>query len=58
MRMTPRQLKLGSLPRDLFSFCELRSNWGITTVDDVKNYHEQIGNAKWGLAVRLVLINP
>src|SRR3954454_7307912 len=29
MRTTPRQLKLGSPPPDLFSFLELRSDWAI-----------------------------
>src|SRR3954466_9709263 len=29
MRMTPRQLKLGSFPRGGFSFCELRSGWAM-----------------------------
>src|SRR6266480_5767058 len=49
MRITPRQLKLGSLPRFYFLFasCDRTEPYEKTDFTGLKGYHEQIGNAKW-----------
>jgi hypothetical protein len=49
-RVTPRQLKFGSVPRDLLSFGELRSGWAIEEeaprLRERNKYHEASGIAK------------
>src|SRR5437879_3107459 len=48
IRMTPRQLKLGSLPRGLFSRWELRSDCGIRGAITIekRGYHERLALQK------------
>src|SRR5437867_12634813 len=52
--MTPRQLKLGSLPRGLFSRWELRSDCGIrgAITREYRGYHEDVALQKAGCDLR------